>query len=76
MYVLFKKKRGIYVAILVYSIVEHNGKLMLSLYIPMALDEASVQIPDAFILPSHQIHLDQVEIGFFVENRARFLRFS
>lgn len=45
-----QKKGGIYVAILVYSIVEHNGKLMLSLYIPMALDEASVQVPDAFIL--------------------------
>ena len=63
----------------------------------MALDEASVQVPDAFILkvfgsnkrpiemylshcgtkmPSHQIHLDQVEIGFYVENRARFLGFS
>ena len=47
---------------------------------PMALDEASVQIPDAFILvrclvrsrpqgmPSHQIHLEQLKLGFFVEN--------
>ena len=34
MYVLFKKKRGIHIAILVYGIVEHNGKLILSLYIP------------------------------------------
>lgn len=58
---------------------------MLSLYIPMALDEASVQVPDAFILkvfgsnkrpiemylshcgtkmPSHQIHLEQLKLGF------------
>lgn len=53
----------------------------------MALDEASVQVPDAFILlrcfgsnkrpiEMYQIHLDQVEIGFYVENRARFLGFS